>query len=74
MLNYFHVGVWMARTMRSSSLAVEVWAVIEGVFYVILFLHRKWLNSLDTLELSLRSAPMLETGERAELWELMMER
>ncbi|KAL7539159.1 hypothetical protein ACHAXR_009065 [Thalassiosira sp. AJA248-18] len=73
MLNYFHVGVWMARTMRSSSLAVEVWAVIEGVFYVILFLHRKWLNSLDTLELSLRSAPMLETGERAELWELMME-
>eukprot|EP00584_Thalassiosira_punctigera_P009881 CAMPEP_0172533364 /NCGR_PEP_ID=MMETSP1067-20121228/6095_1 /TAXON_ID=265564 ORGANISM="Thalassiosira punctigera, Strain Tpunct2005C2" /NCGR_SAMPLE_ID=MMETSP1067 /ASSEMBLY_ACC=CAM_ASM_000444 /LENGTH=737 /DNA_ID=CAMNT_0013318001 /DNA_START=524 /DNA_END=2740 /DNA_ORIENTATION=+ len=59
--------------MRSSSPAVEVWAVIEGVFYVILFLHRQWLNSLDTLELSLRSAPMLEIRERAELWELMMD-
>jgi hypothetical protein len=72
MTNYFSVGVWMARSMTSSSFAVEVWAVIEGIFYVILFLHRKYLNSLDTLELSLQSAPMLEIGERAELWELMM--
>ena len=52
---------------------MEVWAVIEGIFYIVLFLHRKWLNSLDTLELSLLSAPMLETRERAELWELMMD-
>lgn len=73
MTRYFSIGVWMARTMRSSSKAVEVWAVIEGVFYVILFLHRKWLNSLDTLELSLRSAPMLETRERAELWDAIMD-
>lgn len=73
MTNYFSVGVWTAQTMTSSSLAVEVWAVIEGIFYVVLFLHRKWLNSLDTLELSLRSAPMLELRERAELWELMMD-
>jgi hypothetical protein len=73
MTNYFSVGVWMARSMTSSSLVVEVWAVIEGVFYVILFLHRKYLNSLDTLELSLQSAPMLEIGERAELWELMID-
>jgi len=36
----------MARSMTSSSLVVEVWAVIEGIFYVILFLHRKYLNSL----------------------------
>ena len=73
MTSYFSVGVWMARTMTSSSWTVEAWAVIEGVFYVILFLHRKYLNSLDTLELSLLSAPMLETRERAELWELMMD-
>jgi pimeloyl-ACP methyl ester carboxylesterase len=73
MTNYYSVGVWAARTMTSSSLAVEVWAVIEGIFYVILFLHRKWLNSLDTLELSLLSAPMLETRERAELWSLMVD-
>jgi len=33
----------------------------------------QWLNSLDTLELSLRSAPMLELGERDELWQLMMD-
>jgi hypothetical protein len=73
MTNYFSVGVWMSRSMTSSSLVVEVWAVIEGIFYVILFLHRKYLNSLDTLELSLQSAPMLEIGERAELWELMID-
>jgi hypothetical protein len=73
MTSYFSVGVWLARTMTSSSWTVEVWAVIEGIFYVILFLHRKYLNSLDTLELSLRSAPMLETRERAELWEHMMD-
>ena len=70
---YLSIGVWIARTMTSSSFAVEVWAAIEGVFYVILFLHRKWLNSLDTLELSLRSAPMLELEERDELWQLMMD-
>jgi len=70
---YFSIGVWVARTMTSSSFAIEVWAAIEGVFYVILFLHRKWLNSLDTLELSLRSAPMLELDERDELWQLMMD-
>lgn len=52
---------------------VEVWAVVEGIFYIILFLHRKWLNSLDTLELSLQSAPMLEIRERAELWEMILD-
>ena len=70
---YFSLGVWIARTMTSSSFVVEVWAGVEGVFYVILFLHRKWLNSLDTLELSLRNAPMLELAERDELWHLMMD-
>lgn len=33
----------------------------------------QWLNSLDTLELSLRNAPMLELGERDDLWQLMMD-
>lgn len=70
---YFSIGVWIARTMTSSSLLVETWAAIEGVFYVILFLHRKWLNSLDALELSLCQAPIMELGERDELWQLMMD-
>ena len=74
MSKYVSVGVWLARTMRSSSFTVEVWAVIEGIFYIVLWLHRYWLNSLDTLELSLRAAPMLEICERLELWELMMDR
>ena len=73
MKSYMSYGIIIARTMRSSSLAVEVWAIIEGVFFVCLFLHRRWLNSLDTLELSLRCAPMLEWGERAELWRLMVD-
>ena len=62
MNHYFYYLVLTAQTMRSSSLLVEVWAVIEGIFYVILYFHRMWLNSLDTLELSLLSAPMLEIG------------
>ena len=73
MNSYMYYLVLTAQTMRSSSLLVEVWAVIEGIFYVILYFHRMWLNSLDTLELSLRSAPMLEIGERADLWSLMMD-
>lgn len=73
MKTYLSYGIVIARTMRSSSLAVEVWAIVEGVFFVCLFLHRLWLNSLDTLELSLRCAPMLEASERAELWRLMVD-
>ena len=72
MNTYLPTLVWIAHTMKQSSPMVEWWAVIEGLFYIVLFAHRKWLNSLDTLELSLRSAPMLEIRERAELWELMM--
>lgn len=72
MNSYLPTLVWIAHTMKQSSPMVEWWAVIEGIFYIVLFAHRKWLNSLDTLELSLRSAPMLEIRERAELWELMM--
>ena len=73
MTQYLSVGVWIAQTMTSSSFTVEVWAVIEGIFYIVLFLHRKYLNSLDTLELSLQSAPMLEIRERAELWNYMLD-
>ena len=43
---YFSIGVWVARTMTCSSFIVEVWAAIEGLFYVILFLHRKVCLSL----------------------------
>jgi hypothetical protein len=37
---YFSIGV------TSGSFIVEVWAAIEGLFYVILFLHRKVCLSL----------------------------
>lgn len=72
MNNYCSYLVLLACRMKQSSPLIEGWAVIEGIFYIVLFGHRTWLNSLDTLELSLRSAPMLELRERDELWELMM--
>ena len=72
MNTYCSYLVYIAHTMRQSSTFIEWWAIIEGIFYIVLWGHRYWLNSLDTLELSLRSAPMLEIRERDELWELMM--
>lgn len=60
-------------TMEKSSTAVEVWAVVEAIFYVCLKLHIRWLQYLDPLEASLGAAPMLELHERRELWGRMME-
>ena len=67
---------WLAMvvsTMQQSSTFVEVWCVIEAIFYVFLKLKIQWLQHQDPLEASLRSAPMLELDERQELWDLMME-
>ena len=59
-------------TMRKSSVFMEVWVVIEAMFYVCLKLHILWLQRKDPLEASLSAAPMLELHERRELWGRMM--
>jgi hypothetical protein len=60
-------------TMQKSSTFVEVWAIIEALFYICLRLHIQWLQYKDPLEASLSSAPMLELWERRQLWERIME-
>eukprot|EP00567_Pseudictyota_dubia_P011334 CAMPEP_0197440606 /NCGR_PEP_ID=MMETSP1175-20131217/7059_1 /TAXON_ID=1003142 /ORGANISM="Triceratium dubium, Strain CCMP147" /LENGTH=817 /DNA_ID=CAMNT_0042970741 /DNA_START=502 /DNA_END=2955 /DNA_ORIENTATION=+ len=64
---------WVVRMMKGSSLFMEIWAVVEAIFYICLKLHIQWLQRKDPLEASLSAAPMLELGERRELWERMME-
>jgi len=58
--------------MQKSSVFMEIWAVIEGLFFIILKLHIYWLQSKDPLEASLSAAPMFELNERRELWERIM--
>jgi len=60
-------------TMQNVSKLVEVWAVIEGIFYITLCLHIRWLNYKDPLEASLNSAPMQSIEERQILWEKIMD-
>lgn len=63
---------WVVRNMQKSSLLVEVWCVIEGVFYILLKLQIQWLQLKDPLEASLSAAPMMNLTERALLWSRMM--
>lgn len=58
--------------MQKSSFFMEVWAVIEGLFFILLNIHIYWLQGKDPLEASLSAAPMLGLEERRELWSTMM--
>eukprot|EP00977_Amphora_coffeiformis_P027605 scaffold34623_cov274-Amphora_coffeaeformis.AAC.7 len=59
--------------MRVVSWWVEVWCVIEAVFFVVLKLHMRWLGARDTLEASLSAAPLMDLTDRRVLWQRMME-
>jgi hypothetical protein len=59
--------------MQSSSLAVEIWCAIEGIFYICCKWHIQWLQRKDTLEASLSAAPMKELDQRRVLWQRMMD-
>jgi hypothetical protein len=60
-------------TMQQSSVFVEVWCVVEALFFILLKLHVRWLQQMDPLERSLSSAPMLTLEERRVLWKRMTE-
>mmetsp|Transcript_19693 Transcript_19693/g.29219 ORF Transcript_19693/g.29219 Transcript_19693/m.29219 type:complete len:793 (+) Transcript_19693:2-2380(+) len=64
---------WVVSKMERSSMLVEVWCIIEGIFYIIMKLRIQWLQTIDPLETSLSAAPMMDRGQRAELWSNMME-
>ena len=57
--------------MQQSSRIVEVWCVVEAVFFLALKFYIWWLQSRDTLEACLSSAPIMGIQERQSLWNKM---
>lgn len=51
---------------------VDVWCVIEGLFFIACKLKIRYLQAKDPLEASLSAAPMLDSEERKALWDHMM--
>lgn len=68
---------WLASiitlTMQPVSKFVEVWCIMEGIYYVFAKLYILWLQCKDPLEASLSSAPMMELDDRQLLWQRMLE-
>jgi hypothetical protein len=58
---------------QKSSRAIESCCHMEAVFYILMKLKIKWLQTKDPLEASLSAAPLLELEERKLLWRRMME-
>lgn len=65
----------LARLMKSyyGFRLVDVWCVIEALFFIFCKLKVRYLQSRDPLESSLSAAPMLDAEERKALWDHMME-
>ena len=60
--------------MTNISKFVEVWAIIEGLFYICLRLHLQWLQYKCPLELSLKAHyPLMDNQERQELFERILD-
>jgi hypothetical protein len=51
---------------------VDVWCVIEGLFFIACKIKIRCLQAKDPLEASLSAAPMLDSDERKSLWDHMM--
>jgi len=67
---------WLARLadlMKNSSRVMDVWCVIEGVFFVICKLKIRYLQGKDPLEASLSAAPMMDPEDRKFLWDRIMD-
>lgn len=64
----------LTRVMKSyyGCRLVDIWCIIEAVFFVLCKLKFRYLQAKDTLEASLSAAPMLDPEERKALWERMM--
>ena len=51
---------------------VDVWCIIEALFYIYCKLKIRYLQAKDPLEACLSAAPMLDPEERKALWERIM--
>ena len=59
--------------LQESSILVEIWVVIEALFYIAQKLHIRYLQYKDPLEASLASAPILTIEARNQLLERILE-
>lgn len=58
---------------QRSSRLVEVWCILEAIWFVGLKIYVRYLETRDPLEACLRSAPFMKPKERSLLWQRMME-
>lgn len=70
---YIPVLAKLISAMQKSSRIVEVWCVIEALFYLGFKLYIRWLQGRDTLEACLSAAPLMEIADRQTLWKRMMD-
>jgi hypothetical protein len=63
----------LANHMNSSSKVMEVWCVIEAMFFILIQCKIQYLQSRDPLEASLSAAPMLDPADRKVLWDRMLD-
>jgi hypothetical protein len=63
----------LADHMTNASRIVDIWCVIEALFFIACKLKMQYLQSKDPLEASLSAAPMLDSDDRKLLWDRMMD-
>lgn len=63
----------IADSMQKSSMIVEVWVVIEALFYIYLKIVIQTLQYKDPLEACLSAAPLMDIDDRRECWRKMMD-
>ena len=67
--SFTHPLLTLLRTFISTvPQAYHIWAVVEIVFWFLLKLKKRWLESFDPLQMSLGAAPMMSAPERDELF------
>ena len=74
-LNYYLPTLFqIVSKMTNISKFVEIWAVIEGLFYICLRLHLQWLQYKCPLELSLKAHyPLMDRQERQDLFDKILD-
>ena len=71
---YLPFLVTLTTMMKSYSgfRLVDIWCIIEAVFFIYCKFKIRYLQSKDPLEACLSAAPMLDPEERRVLWERIM--
>ena len=70
---YLPLVARLADRMKNASRSMDIWCVIEALFFVYCKLKMAYLQRIDPLEASLSAAPMLDPEDRKVLWDRIME-